>query len=248
MENNSLNPFAPAGQQAFVPVADPTMVRTFLTRVFTFMALALVLSGVAAWLFGTIPMFQEYLRDAATGRPTMVGWVVMLAPLGLVLLMGGMVNRLSAPAMLGVFALYAVLTGMSISYIFLIYNLASIGSIFLISAAVFATMAIAGYTTRTDLTKLGSILFVGLIGIVIAGLVNMFLQSGTMGYVISMLAVAIFTGLIAYDMQRLKNMAGHVVPGTDAMQKLALMGALSMYLNFLNLFLSLLRLFGGRRD
>jgi FtsH-binding integral membrane protein len=234
MENNSLNPFAPAGQQAFVPVADPTMVRTFLTRVFTFMALALVLSGVAAWLFGTIPMFQEYLRDAATGRPTMVGWVVMLAPLGLVLLMGGMVNRLSAPAMLGVFALYAVLTGMSISYIFLIYNLASIGSIFLISAAVFATMAIAGYTTRT--------------GIVIAGLVNMFLQSGTMGYVISMLAVAIFTGLIAYDMQRLKNMAGHVVPGTDAMQKLALMGALSMYLNFLNLFLSLLRLFGGRRD
>lgn len=231
----------------YVQVADATTTRAFLSRVFTYMSLALVLSGTAAWLFGTNEALFSYLFNPATGKQTVLGWVVLLAPLGLVFVMGGLMQRLSATAMLGVFVLYSVLTGISISYIFLVYTMASIASIFFITAAVFATMAIAGYTTKTDLSKMGSILFIGLIGIVIAGVVNMFMRSDTMGYVISMLAVVIFTGLTAYDMQRLKGIAAEVVPGTDTMQKLALMGALSLYLNFLNLFLALLRLF-GRRD
>ncbi|HEY0977200.1 MAG TPA: Bax inhibitor-1/YccA family protein [Flavobacteriales bacterium] len=246
--DNRMSPFAQAGQQQYVHVADPATTRAFLSRVFSYMSMALVLSGLAAWIFGTTPALFAYLFDLTTGKQTILGWVVLLAPLGLVFVMGGLMQRLSATAMVGVFALYSILTGMSISYIFLMYTLTSIASIFFITAAVFGTMAIAGYTTKTDLTKLGSILFIGLIGIVIAGLVNMFLRSDTMGYVISMLSVVIFTGLTAYDMQRLKGIAGEVIPGTDTMQKLALMGALSLYLNFLNLFLSLLRLFGGRRD
>lgn len=232
---------------AYVQVADASTTRAFLTRVFTYMSLALVLSGTAAYVVGTSPALLSYLIDFNTGKQTILGWVVLLGPLALVFAMGGLMQRLSSTAMLGIFVLYSLMTGASISFIFLVYTMSSIGSIFFITAAVFATMAIAGYTTKTDLTKMGSILFIGLIGIVIAGLVNMFMKSDTMGYVISMLSVVIFTGLTAYDMQRLKGIAGQVVPGTDTMQKLALMGALSLYLNFLNLFLALLRLF-GRRD
>ncbi|HMC96493.1 MAG TPA: Bax inhibitor-1/YccA family protein, partial [Flavobacteriales bacterium] len=128
----------------------------------------------------------------------------------------------------------------------LIYSTASIASVFFITSAVFGVMAVAGYTTKIDLTKLGSILFIGLIGIVIAGLVNMFMQSDTMSYVISMIGVVVFTGLTAYDVQKLKRMGEQVATGTETAQKMALMGALSLYLDFINLFLMLLRLFGRR--
>jgi FtsH-binding integral membrane protein len=159
-----------------------------------------------------------------------------------------MMNRLSGSALLAVFVAYSVLTGASLSFIFLAYTASSIAATFFVTAGVFGLMAVLGYTTKTDLTKLGSILFIGLIGIVIAGLVNMFLHSDTMGYVISILSVIIFTGLTAYDMQRLKQLGGTVISGTEMAQKLALMGALSLYLDFLNLFLALLRLFGSRRN
>ncbi|MFT3884080.1 MAG: Bax inhibitor-1/YccA family protein [Flavobacteriales bacterium] len=247
MENGLFQP--PAGQQPFVHVADADTTRAFLARVFTYMGLAMVISGVMAWWFGTDMSMLDYLRSPETGKQTILGWVALLAPLGLVFLMGGMVNRLSGAAMLGVFILYSALTGMSLSYIFLLYTKSSIGGIFFITAALFGVMAVLGYTTKTDLTKLGSILMIGLIGIVIAGLANAFIfKNGTMGYVLSMASVVIFTGLTAYDMQKLKNMAGYVVNGTEIAQKMALMGALSLYLDFLNLFLALLRLFGNRRD
>lgn len=224
-----------------------TSVRAFLSQVFSYMATALVISGAAAWAFGTSAELFTLLRDGLTGKPTLLGWMVMLAPLGLVFLMGSMVEKLSSTALLGVFALYSALTGISLSYIFWIYDLASVGRVFFMSAGVFALMAVAGYTTKTDLTKLGSILFIGLIGIIIASVINLFMGSGTMDHVISILGVIIFTGLTAYDMQRLKRLGDVVATGTEGAQKMALMGALSLYLDFINLFLMLLRLF-GRRD
>ncbi|HOP44083.1 MAG: Bax inhibitor-1/YccA family protein [Flavobacteriales bacterium] len=225
----------------------PANVRTFLANVFSYMTLALVISGAMAWWFGHDLALLQYLINFETGKQTILGWVVLLAPLGLVFLMGGMVERLSGPALFAIYLVYSAVTGISLSYIFLIYAASSIATVFFITAGLFSVMAIAGYTTSTDLTKLGSILFIGLIGIIIASVVNMFLGSGTMDYIISILGVIIFTGLTAYDVQKLKRMGGVVATGTETAQKMALMGALSLYLDFINLFLMLLRLF-GRRD
>ncbi|MBS1939887.1 MAG: Bax inhibitor-1/YccA family protein [Bacteroidetes bacterium] len=247
MFRSSLSNLAPETATHPGYVANPDDVRAFLGKVFTYMTLALAISGGVAYWFGHDMSLLSRLVDFTTGKMTILGWVVMLAPLALVFVMGGMVNKLSGSALLTVFVAYSALTGASLAFIFLAYTATSIATVFFVTAAVFGLMAVAGYTTKTDLTKLGSILFIGLIGIVIAGLVNMFMHSDTMGYVISVLSVIIFTGLTAYDMQRLKNLGGTVVSGTEMAQKMALMGALSLYLDFLNLFLALLRLFGNRK-
>ncbi len=225
--------------------------RTFLASVFSYMATALVISGVMAWWFGTDLGMQAWLRhvDArGIGGPTVLGYIVMFAPLILVFVMSGMVQRLNSTVMLGIFLLYSALTGMSLSTIFLIYTSGAIFKVFFMAAGIFGIMAFAGYTTKTDLTKLGSILMIGLIGIVVASLINMFIGSSTMDYIVSIIGVVVFTGLTAYDMQKLKQMGEQVATGTETAQKMALMGALSLYLDFINLFLMLLRLFGGRRD
>lgn len=247
MFRSSLSNLAPETATHPGYVANPDDVRAFLGKVFTYMTLALVISGGVAYWFGHDMSLLSRLVDFTTGKMTILGWVVMLAPLGLVFLMGGMVNKLSGSALLTVFVAYSALTGASLAFIFLAYTATSIATVFFVTAAVFGLMAVAGYTTKTDLTKLGSILFIGLIGIVIAMVVNMFMHSDTMGYIISVISVIIFTGLTAYDMQRLKNLGGTVVSGTEMAQKMALMGALSLYLDFLNLFLALLRLFGNRK-
>jgi FtsH-binding integral membrane protein len=247
MFRSSLSNLAPETATHPGYVANPDDVRAFLGKVFSYMTLALVISGGVAYWFGHDMSLLSRLVDFTTGKMTILGWVVMLAPLGLVFLMGGMVNKLSGSALLTVFVAYSALTGASLAFIFLAYTATSIATVFFVTAAVFGLMAVAGYTTKTDLTKLGSILFIGLIGIVIAMVVNMFMHSDTMGYIISVISVIIFTGLTAYDMQRLKNLGGTVVSGTEMAQKLALMGALSLYLDFLNLFLALLRLFGNRK-
>ena len=229
-------------------VANPDEVRAFLSKVFTYMTLALVISGGVAYWFGHDMSLISRLINPETGGMSILGWVVMLAPLALVFVMSGMLNRLSGSMLLTVFIAYSALTGASLSFIFLVYTASSIATVFFVTAAVFGLMAVAGYTTKTDLTKLGSLLFIGLIGIIIAMVVNMFMKSDTMGYVISVISVIIFTGLTAYDMQRLKNLGGTMVSGTEIAQKMALMGALSLYLDFLNLFLALLRLFGSRKS
>ncbi len=247
MFRSSLSNLAPEQQFHQAVVANPDDVRAFLAKVFTYMTMALAISGGIAYWFGHDMSLIGRLVDFQTGGMTILGWVVMLAPLALVFVMGGMVNRLSASALLAVFVAYSALTGASLSFIFLAYTGTSIAMVFGITAAVFGLMAVAGYTTKTDLTKLGSILFIGLIGIVIAMLVNMFLKSDAMGYVISVISVVIFTGLTAYDMQRLKNLGSTMISGTEVASKMALMGALSLYLDFLNLFLALLRLFGNRK-
>ncbi len=243
MENNTFQQ-----NSTFIGTGEVSSVRTFLANVFSYMTMALVISGVMAWWFGNDMTKLQYLINFETGSNTILGWVVMLAPLGLVLVMSGLVNRMSATVMLAVFLLFSCVMGISLSYIFLIYTMGSIANVFFITAAVFGTMAVAGYTTKTDLTKLGSILMIGLIGIVIASLVNMFLKSDTMSYIVSIIGVVVFTGLTAYDVQKLKRMGEQVATGTETAQKMALMGALTLYLDFINLFLMLLRLFGGRRD
>ncbi|MCB0771488.1 MAG: Bax inhibitor-1/YccA family protein [Flavobacteriales bacterium] len=246
MEQNTFHPEQTAPLQ--LGPEGIASVRTFLSNVFSYMTMALVISGVMAYWFGNDMDKLQYLINFETGSNTILGWVVMFAPLGLVFLMGGMVNKMSSTMLLATFLIFSMIMGISLSYIFLIYSVGSIVNVFFITAAVFGVMAVAGYTTKTDLTKLGSILMIGLIGIIIASVVNMFLGSSTMDYIISIIGVVVFTGLTAYDVQKLKRMGEQVATGTETAQKMALMGALSLYLDFINLFLMLLRLFGGRRD
>jgi uncharacterized protein len=251
MNLDQQNNFTGTGGSYPMQAEGVASVRAFLSSVFSYMATGLVISGIMAWWFGTNAELFAYLRhiDFASGtmKPTMLGWIVMFAPLGMVLLMGGMIERLSSTALLVAFMAFSTVMGISISYIFVLYTSAVISNVFFLAAVVFGIMAVAGYTTKTDLTKLGSILMIGLIGIIIASLVNFLIGSSTMSYVISLIGVVIFTGLTAYDMQRLKVMGEQVAAGTETAQKMAIMGALHLYLDFINLFLLLLRLF-GRRD
>ena len=229
-------------------LATQPVTRTFFASVFMWMGIALGISAITSYVFGTDPSYMQYLIDLNTGSPTGLGYITMFAPLGLVLLMSFGVNRLSSTALIGVFLVYSILMGMSLSFIFLIYTAASIYGVFFASAAMFGIMAVLGYTTKTDLTKLGNLLIMALIGVIIAGLINMFLRSSGMSYIISFISVIIFTGLTAYDVQKLKEIGSQVENGTEAASKMSIMGALTLYLDFINLFLALLRLFGSRKD
>jgi len=178
---------------------------------------------------------------------SLFGWIVMLAPLGFVLLMSFRFQKLSAFSLTMLFIAYSVLVGLSLSFIFLIYTASSIATTFGVTALTFGVMAVAGFTTKTDLTKFGSILIMALVGIIIASLVNYFLKSSSMEYFISFIGVLIFSGLTAYDVQKLKNISSGMIAGEESTRKYAIMGALSLYLDFINLFLFLLR-FMGRRN
>jgi FtsH-binding integral membrane protein len=207
------------------------------------MTLALVITGVAAYWFAASGNMLALLQGSS-----ILLWGIMLAPIGMVLIMSFAFNRLSFTALMGLFLAYSLVNGISLSVIFLVYSSAAISKVFFITAGLFATMAVVGYTTKTDLTKLGSILMMAVLGIVIASLVNYFLESAAFDYLISCVGVLVFTGLVAYDTQKVKRIGAGVEYGTATAGKLALMGALSLYLDFINLFLFLLRVFGGRRD
>ncbi|MBP6334301.1 MAG: Bax inhibitor-1/YccA family protein [Bacteroidia bacterium] len=244
MDNNNLN-FKIGNQPG---LAQTTETKSFLSGVFSWMGIALAISAVTAYVFGTDMSYMSYLINTESGGLSGLGYVVMFAPLGMVLLMGMGFNKMSAAMMTGVFLLYSVIMGISLSFIFIAYTQAVIYQVFFISAAMFGTMALVGYTTKTDLTKLGSLLFMALIGIIIASLVNMFMKSDGLGYIISFIAVIVFTGLTAYDVQKLKNLGTTVEGGTETTAKLSILGALTLYLDFINLFLALLRIFGGKRS
>jgi len=223
-----------------------TMAKSFLANVFTYMSAALAITGIVAYLFGN-DMSLISLMYSLEGGINLFGYFVMFAPLGLVLLMSARIHKLSSTMLVALFIVFSILMGMSLSSIFLIYTGGSIFTTFFITAGTFSIMAVLGYTTKTDLTKFGSILMMGVIGIIIAMIVNMFLQSGTMDYIISGIGVLIFTGLTAYDVQKLKRIGSGVEYGTDETNKLSIMGALSLYLDFINLFLFLLRFMGDRK-
>jgi FtsH-binding integral membrane protein len=213
------------------------------------MFLALAISTLAAVAFG----FNEslltslYSVDMETRKASLsiLGWVVMLAPIGFVFAMGLGWQKFSFPVMLGLFVAYSAINGISLSFIFLAYSLGTIYKVFLSTSLLFGLMAFLGATTKTDLTKMGSFLMMALFGIVIASLINMFTKSPAMDYIISIVGVIVFTGLTAYDVQKIKNLE-HEVEG-ESRAKIGLMGALTLYLDFINLFLMLLRLFGGNR-
>jgi FtsH-binding integral membrane protein len=214
--------------------------RAFISSVFTYMTSALLISGVVAWLGSG----SEWLISMMASPMI---FLVMLAPLAAVMVMSFGFNKLSYTALATVFFVYSALMGLSLSAIFLVYDLGTIFKVFFITAGLFTTMAVLGYTTKTDLTRMGGILMMAVIGIVISSVVNWFLKSPAFDYLISCVGVLVFTGLTAYDMQKIKRIGEGVEYGTATTSKLAVMGALTLYLDFVNLFLMLLRVF-GRRD
>jgi uncharacterized protein len=239
-------------EQNYQDLANPNVLsaalsRTFMARVFSWMFLALTITAVTSFLWAATPSLMRLLINAEGSGMSILGWVVMLAPLGFVLLMSFGFQKLPAPLLILLFIVFSVLMGMSLSFIFLIYNIGTIGITFGITSAMFGVMAIAGYVTKTDLTKFGSILMMGVVGLIIAMLVNFFMKSEMMDYIISIIGVLIFTGLTAYDVQRLKKIGTMVDNTGNMVLKMSIMGALTLYLDFINLFLFLLRLMGGRK-
>ena len=221
--------------------------RTFMANVFGWMFLAMAITAITAYYFASTPSMLSYLMDYNTGKMTMLGWIVMLAPLGFVMMMSFGFQRLSLSTLSLLFFLFSVLMGASLSFILLVYTAASVFKTFIVTSAMFGIMAVTGYTTKQDLTRFGSIMFMGLIGIIIASLVNLFLRSPGFDYVISFIGVLVFTGLTAYDVQKLKRIGSGMAYGSENTRKLALLGALSLYLDFINLFLFLLRFLGNRK-
>ncbi len=224
--------------------------RQFMLGVYNYMTGALVLTGIVAWLAANSPPVMSMLYvmngDMIAGMKPL-GWVVALAPLGIALMFGFAIERISTSTAQLIFWGFAALMGLSLASLFFVYTGASITRVFFITAIVFGSMSLYGYTTKRDLTSMGSFLIMGVWGILIASLVNIFLQSSALYWTVSVLGVLIFTGLIAYDTQRLKAIYYQVAGSAEAAAKASIMGALSLYLDFINLFVMLLRFLGERR-
>lgn len=218
-------------------------VNVFMRQVYVTMALGLVITGLTAWFVSQTPALLNLFFSGGIMR-----WIVMLAPLGFVFFLAARINKMSFSQASLTFALYSLVNGISFAFIFIVFDLGLIYKVFFITAGTFGAMALVGMTTKVDLSKFGSIMYMALIGLIIAMVVNWFMQSGTLDYIISCVGVLIFCGLTAYDNQKLMQIAGQVNPETEGTKKIALMGALNLYLDFINLFLFLLRIFGGGRD
>lgn len=213
--------------------------RSHMLSVYNYMGLALALTGLTAFVTATTPFMVQLIF----GTP--LQWVAMLAPLGFVFFLGARVHKMSVSATQITFWAFAVAMGLSLSSIFLVFTGESIARVFFITAATFGAMSLYGYTTSRDLSKFGSFLFMGLIGIIVAMVVNIFLASSALQFAISVIGVLVFTGLTAWDSQRIKEEYSSLSTG-ELQAKGAVMGALSLYLNFINLFMMLLHLFGNR--
>jgi FtsH-binding integral membrane protein len=228
-------------QSADTQVGIDVGLRNYMLRIYNYMASALALTGIVAYVFA------GYLETNRALVHSPVMWLIILAPFGLVMLLSFGINRLSAAAAQGIFWLYAGLMGLSMSTIFLAYTGASIARVFFITAGTFAATSLYGYTTRRDLTGLGHFMWMGLIGIIIAMLVNWFLQSSALSFAISVIGVVVFVGLTAWDTQSIKEMY-YEADGYEVAAKKSVMGALRLYLDFVNLFMMLIHLLGVRRD
>jgi uncharacterized protein len=237
MSNFDQNTAAP-GTSADHAVAIDAGLRAYMLRVYNYMTIGVALTGLVAMAT------YQFAGPALLQSPLI--WVFMLAPLALVFFIGARINTLSAETARLLFFAYAALVGLSLSTIFFVYTESSITRVFFISAATFGALSLWGYTTRRDLSGFGTFLFMGVIGIVIASLVNLFLRSSGLDWIISVVGVGVFAGLTAYDTQRIKGMYD---AGDDAVStgRKAVLGALSLYLDFINLFMMLLRLAGNRR-
>ncbi|HEX4298667.1 MAG TPA: Bax inhibitor-1/YccA family protein [Devosia sp.] len=226
--------------------------RSYMLKVYNYMGIGLVITGVVAYFSyaGSVVQTTGGLELTSFGAAIFespLRWVVMLAPLAFVLVLSFGIRRLSTPMAQLLFWVFAAVMGLSLSSIFLVYTQTSIAQVFFISAATFGAMSLYGYTTKRDLTQYGSFLMMGLIGVVIASVVNIFLNSSGLSFAISIIGVLVFVGLTAWDTQKIKE-SYSVGFGADVLAKGAIMGALSLYLDFINLFLMLLRIFGNQRN
>ena len=229
-------------------VAVDEGLRSYMLGVYNYMAAGVALTGVAAYL-------TSMMAVGADGQLTAFGtalyasplkWVVMLAPLAFVFFLSFRIEKMSVGAAQLTFWLFAAVMGVSLSSIFLVFTGQSIAQIFFITAATFGALSLWGYTTKRDISAWGSFLFMGLIGIILASIVNIFLQSSGMQFAISVIGVLVFAGLTAYDTQRIKDTYFMVAGNAEAMGRSAIMGALALYLDFINMFMMLLNLFGNR--
>jgi len=219
-----------------------------MLRVYNYMTVGLVVTGAVAWAVVNTSLINLFFTLSPTGVGlSALGWIALFAPLGLVFLLSAGISRMSVGTAQAVFWIYAALMGISLAPILLVYTGASIAKVFFISAGTFGALSLYGYTTSRDLSAFGSFLFMGLIGVIIASLVNLFLASSAVSFAISVVGVLVFAGLTAWDTQKIKEMYYVGDDGTMAGRK-AIMGALSLYLDFINLFLLLLRLFGNQRS
>src|SRR5262245_4100788 len=229
-------------------VAIDEGLRAYMLRVYNYMLMGLALSGATAWLVLSTPLGALFFAETAGGFSlSPLGWIAFFAPLALVFFLSFRIQAMSFATAQMVFWAYAALNGLALAPIMLLYTAASVAQVFFVTAATFGAMSLWGYTTKRDLTGWGSFLFMGLIGIIIASVVNIFLGSGTMSLVISIIGVIVFTGLTAYDTQKIKEHYDVVSHDGQLAGKSAIMGALNLYLDFINLFLMLLRLLGDRR-
>ncbi len=229
--------------------------RAYMLRVYNWMSSGLLLTGIVAYAIANTSLISLFYQQVATPRgvaiqPTILGYAAIFAPLVFTMVLSFGVNRLSRSATQALFWAFAAAMGASIANIFLIYSGASIARVFFVSAATFGAMSLYGYTTRSDLSRMGSFLMMGLIGVIIASLVNMFIGSTALQFAISIIGVLVFVGLTAYDTQRIKNdyQQYAYAEGTDIAAKRSVFDALSLYLNFINLFMLLLQLFGNRNS
>ena len=222
--------------------------RTHMNKVYATMSVGTLLTFIVAWAFGTSDALFSILRDPRTLQPNILGWIVMFAPLGMVFFFGAALNRLSAAGAQLYFYAYAAIMGLSMSWIFMAFTGVSIAQVFLITSIAFAGLSLVGYTTKKDLSGMGSFLVMGVIGLLVAMIVNMFLQSPAIAYAVSILGVLIFAGLTAYDTQKIKNdyIQHAYAMDQEWLGKAAIMGALNLYLDFINMFMFLLQLFGNR--
>ena len=222
--------------------------RSYMLRVYNYMTTGLALTGAVAYLVAHTPALLGLFYVAQPNgsvAATPLAWIAMLSPLAFILVLSFGIHKMKASTAQLVFWLFAGVMGLSLSHIFLQFTGASIARVFFISAATFAAMSLYGYTTKRDLSGLGTFLFMGLIGIVLASIVNIFIGSTMVQFVVSVLGVIVFVGLTAYDTQKIKEMYNEL-DGSEVAGKKAVMGALRLYLDFINLFIMLLHLFGQR--
>ncbi|MBE6339380.1 MAG: Bax inhibitor-1/YccA family protein [Bacteroidales bacterium] len=238
MENNNLK----LGKTTFYDEGVNVVGTVLMRKVFSWMALALLITGLTAWI---VAGSEQLLSIIFSSKATFFGLII--GELVLVVAMTSAINRMSLTTATLLMVLYSVINGATMSSIFLLYTADSIASTFFVTAGTFGVMSLYGYATKRDLSSWGNILFMGVIGLIIAGVVNMFWGNGTFSLIVSALGVIIFVALTAYDVQKIKVIFNEATAVDETTQKIALLGALSLYLDFINIFLYLLRLLGSRK-
>ena len=253
-DRNAYAPYAAGMGRSMSAAQYDAGLRSYMLGIYNHMSIALAISGlvaIGAFMLGTTTGANGRLALTPFGQAIWLSplkWVVMLAPLGFVLLLSFRWERMSYSALLGTFYSFAAIMGLSLSSVFVIYKLGSIAQVFFITAAAFGALSLFGYTTKKDLSGMGKFMLMGLFGLIIASIVNIFMKSGPLQFAINVIGVLVFAGLTAWDTQRLKEEYDVVAGDQTLMQKWSLMGALTLYLNFINMFQMLLALFGVRNE